>query len=304
MDQATDRRKLQKRRERTSFLKFLLFVGPHMIIFIIFVLIPIGYGLVVSFTKWKFVSSPVFVGFENYRTLLFDSMSTYYRQFWGGLHNTVKFVVLNVPVCIIVPLFLASLLNVKCRGHRLFQSILYMPTLFSITAISIIWMQLLNKRYGIVSGFNIRVALTTQLPYAWYTLIGVSAWWTLGSNMVIYQAALGGVPMELYEAAELDGASFWQKNRYISLPSIRFQLLFTLVTTIAGSFNVYGQPAVLTQSGLGGSPKIWVLTMYIKDLAFGSGQAIAGMASAMAISLGMMIIIFSFLQFRLIAKDN
>ena len=303
MDHAAKQSKLRKRREINNFLKFLLFVGPHMVIFAIFVLIPIGYGLVVSFTKWNFVSSPVFVGLDNYKTLLFDSSSTYYRQFWDGLYNTVKFVVLNVPVCILAPLLLATLLNVKCRGHRLFQSILYMPTLFSITAISIIWMQLLNKRYGLVSGFNVRVALTTQLPYAWYTLIGVSAWWTLGSNMVIYQAALGGVPMELYEAADLDGASFMQKTRYISLPSIRFQLLFTLVTTISGSFNVYGQPAVLTQNGLGGTPKIWVLTMYIKDLAFGSGQAIAGMASAMAVSLGALIIVFSFLQFRLM-KEN
>lgn len=293
----------RRKRERASFFKFLAFVGPHLLIFSVFVLIPIIYGLVVSFTRWDFTSAPVFAGLDNYKALLTDSGSTYYRQFHDGLVNTLKFVVFNVPVCIALPLVLALLLHTKCAWSRFFQSSIYIPTLFSITSVGIIWMQLLNKRYGIFSGFDLRVALTTQLPYAWYSLIAMSSWWTIGANMVIYQAALGGVPAELYESASLDGANFLQKSRYISLPSIRFQLLFTLVTTIAGSFNVYGQPAILTQSGTGGTPKIWVLTMYIKDLAFGAGQPIAGMASAMAILLGLMIIVFSFLQFRLISKE-
>ena len=295
---------MQKRKERLAFLKFLAFVGPHMLVFGIFVLIPIVYGLVVSFTKWDFTSSPVFIGLDNFKALLVDEKSTYYRQFHDGLFNTLKFVIFNVPVCIALPLILALLLNVRPRGHRFFQSSLYIPTLFSITSVGIIWMQLLNKRYGILSGFGLKVALTTQLPYAWYSLIIMSSWWTIGTNMVIYQAALAGVNADLYESASMDGANFIQKACYISLPSIRFQLLFTLVTTIAGSFNVYGQPAVLTQDGTGGTPRIWVLTMYIKDLAFGSGQPIAGMASAMAILLGLMIIVFSILQFRLISRER
>lgn len=296
--------KLRRKRERREFLKFLAFTGPHMAVFCIFVLIPIFYGLVISFTHWDFVSSPSFVGFKNYYSILMDSESTYYIQFRDGLWNTIKFVLLNVPVAIILPLILAYLLNVKCRGSRFFQSALYIPTLFSITAVGIIWMQLLNKRYGVFSGFGIKVAVTSQLPYAWYSLIAMSIWWTMGTNMVIYQAALSGVSRELYEAASIDGANFFQKAVHVALPSIRFQILFTLVTTISGSFNVYGQPAMLTQSGIGGPPKIWVLTMYIRNLAFGSGQAIAGMASAMAILLGLIIIIFSVLQFKLLSKNQ
>ncbi len=296
--------KLQRRKNRKEFLKFLAFTGPHTVIFCIFVFIPIFYGLIISFTSWNFVSEPTFVGFRNYQYILFDTESTYHLQFMDGLWNTVKFVLLNVPLAIILPLILAYLLNVKCRGSRFFQSALYIPTLFSITAVSIIWMQLLNKRYGIFNSFNIKVALTSQLPYAWYSLIAMSIWWTIGTNMVIYQAALNGVSKDLYESASIDGANFFQKAVHVALPSIRFQILFTLVTTISGSFNVYGQPAMLTQSGIGGSPKIWVLTMYIRSLAFGSGQAIAGMASAMAVLLGMIIIIFSVLQFKLLAKNQ
>ena len=295
---------MRKKRERAEFLKFLAFTGPHMIIFCIFVLIPIGYGLVIAFTKWDFVSSPVFVGFDNFRTILTDSGSTYYKQFRDGLGNTALFVLVNVPLAILVPLILAYLLNVKCSGGRFFQSALYIPTLFSITAVSIIWMQMLNKRYGIFSALDIKVALTSQLPYAWYSMIAMSIWWTMGANMVIYQAALNGVSRDLYEAADIDGANFFQKAIHVALPGIRFQILFTLVTTISGSFNVYGQPAVLTQNGIGGTPKIWVLTMYIRNLAFGSGQSIAGMASAMAVLLGLMIIVFSILQFRLISKNQ
>ena len=122
--------------------------------------------------------------------------------------------------------------------------------------------------------------------------------------MVIYQAALGCVSQELYESAELDGAGFFKKFWYIALPSIRFQLLYTLVITVAGSFNVYGQPTMLTQQGTGGAPKINVLILYIRNLAFGSGQSVAGMASAMAFLLGAVILIVSLIQFRLVSKED
>ncbi len=280
------------------------FIGPHLILFFIFVLFPIVYGFVISFTKWDFINKPTWVGLENYMSILADKESTYHRQFWDGFGNTFKFVLLNVPVSIVFPLFLATLLNIKPKGSRLFQSILYIPTLFSVSAVGIIWMQMLNKRYGLVSLFNVKCSIATTDPWMWYALIIMSVWWTMGTNMVIYQAALGGVPQELYESAELDGAGFFKKFWYIALPSIRFQLLYTLVVTVAGSFNVYGQPTMLTQQGTGGAPKINVLILYIRNLAFGSGQSVAGMASAMAFLLGAVILVVSVIQFRLVSKED
>lgn len=115
---------------------------------------------------------------------------------------------------------------------------------------------------------------------------------------------ISSVSKDLYESAELDGAGTFKRIWYITLPSIRFQLLYTLVITIAGSFNVYGQPLMLTQQGTGGAAKITVLIMTIRNLAFGSGQSIAGMASAMAVMLGVFILIVSLIQFWLATKDD
>lgn len=280
------------------------FIGPHLILFTAFVLFPIIYGFIISFTRWDFINSPVWVGLENYRSILLDSESTYHRQFLEGLSNTFKFVVLNVPVSIVFPLAMALLLNVKPRGSKLFQSVLYLPTLFSISAVGIVWCQMLNKRHGLVSMFHVKMSIATTDPWMWYALIIMSVWWTMGTNMVIYQAALSGIPAELYESAELDGAGAMKRIWYIALPSIRFQLLYTLVITVAGSFNVYGQPLMLTQQGTGGAPKITVLIMFIRSLAFGSGQSVAGMASAMAFVLGALILVVSVIQFRLVSKEN
>lgn len=297
--------KLKKRpwKAKGKFLP-LAFIGPHLILFIAFVLFPIVYGLFISFTKWDLIGTPEWVGLANYKEILFNMDSTYHKEFVAGLKNTVLFVVLNVPVSILVPLIFALLLNVKPRGSKLFQSILYLPTLFSISAVGMVWMQMLNKRFGLVSLFGIDKALTITNPWMWIMLIIMSVWWTMGTNMIIYQAALSGVSRDLYESAELDGAGAFKRIWYISLPSIRFQLVYTLVITIAGSFNVYGQPLMLTQQGTGGAPKITVLIMTIKNLAFGSGQSIAGMASAMAVMLGAFILVVSLIQFKLTAKDD
>ena len=282
----------------------LVFIGPHLILFSVCVLFPILYGLVISFTKWDLIGTPEWVGLANYKEILFNMESTYHKDFVAGLKNTVMFVALNVPVSILVPLGFALLLHIKAKGSKVFQSVYYLPTLFSISAVGIMWMQMLNKRFGLVSIFGIKKALTITNPWMWIMLIIMSVWWTMGTNMVIYQAALGGVSKDLYESAALDGASGFQKIWYIALPSIRFQLLYTLVITVAGSFNVYGQPLMLTQQGTGGAPKITVLIMTITNLAFGSGQSIAGMASAMAVILGVFILVVSLIQFRLTTKED
>ena len=272
-----------------------LFVTPHLIIFLVFSLIPIIYGLYISFTKWNFLGTPEWVGLANYKEILFSTESTYYRQFMNGLKNTFLAVVLNVPPSIIVPLVLALALNVKVRGSKFFQSVFYLPCLLSLSAVSIIWIQILNKRFGVPSVFGINSALTVEQPWAWLMIVLMSTWWAIGTNMVIYQAALGGVPKELYESASIDGAGSRKRFFYITVPSIRFQILYTIVMTTIAGFNIYGQPLMLTEGGPNGSTT--VLIMEIRKLAFGTGQPIAGMASAMAICLGVVILIISAFQF-------
>lgn len=279
------------------------FLAPHLVIFLIFFLIPVIFGIFISLTNWDLFSSPKFVGLENYRTIFFNQDSIFYEQLRIGLKNTFTFVLLSVPVCIIVPLLLALSLNEKPFLWKLFQSIFYVPSLFAISAVVIIWTLIFNVNYGPVNNFfGVDIPFTGTQPYAWIALVVVTVWWTVGGNMVIYQAALNGIPKDYYEVADIDGAKAYQKFFKITLPSIRGQILYTVVMTTIAQFNIYGQPLMLTGGGPNNSTR--VLLMYIQQNAFGSGQSIAGIASAMAIVLGICIMAVSALQFIFLRKKG
>ncbi|WP_207942246.1 multiple sugar transport system permease [Enterococcus sp. DIV2402] len=280
-----------------------LFIAPHLVIFSIFFLIPVVFGIYISFTDWDLVSSPNFVGLANYQEIFTNQDSIFYTQLRTGLTNTFKFVIFVVPFCIMVPLLIAVALNTKPKLGKFFQSLFYMPSLFAISAVVIIWTLMFNVTYGPVNKLlGTSIPLTSTMPYAWVTLVVVTIWWTIGGNMIIYQAALNGIPQDYYEAADIDGASSLQKFFKITLPSIKGQILYTLVVTTIAQFNVYGQPLMLT--GGGPSDGTRVLLMYIQQNAFGSGQSIAGIASAMAIVLGICIMIVSAIQFKFLRTKN
>ncbi|MFP7300079.1 carbohydrate ABC transporter permease [Neobacillus niacini] len=291
--------------KKRSFLNLwpLLFVGPHLLLFILFFLIPSVFGIYISFTKWDLFSSPEFVGLENYQTMLFNQDSSFYTQFYNGLGNTFIFVLISVPFCIIVPLLISTALAAKPRMNRIFQSLFYLPSLFAISAVMIIWQFLLSVSYGPLENYlGISTNMLDNQPHAWISLVIVTVWWTIGGNMVIYLAALNGVPKDLIEAAELDGAGVFSKFFRITLPSIKYQILFTTVMTTIAQFNVYGQPLMLTGGGPSDSTK--VLLMYIQQNAFSSGISIAGMSSAMAVMLGVCIMIVSAIQFYLLRDKD
>ncbi|MDU1846856.1 MULTISPECIES: sugar ABC transporter permease [Bacillaceae] len=284
-----------KKSRNTSFAPW-LFLAPHLIIFGVFFLIPIFFGIYISFTEWDLISSPTFVGLDNYKELLLQSDSVFYEQLHNGLKNTFLFVLFTVPFCIIVPLLLAAALNTKPTLWKVFQSLFYLPSLFAISAVIIIWGLMFNVTYGPINNiFNLETVWTGTQPYAWIALVAVTVWWTIGGNMIIYQAALNGIPKDYYEAADIDGASSFQKFIKITLPSIKGQLLYTVVITTIAQFNVYGQPLMLTGGGPTDSTR--VLLMDIQQNAFGSGQSIAGISSAMAVILGLCIMVVASLQF-------
>lgn len=280
-----------------------LYIGPHLLLFAIFGLIPLFYGIYISFTQWDMVGDATFVGLQNYKEILFNQSSTFHNQFFNGLKNTFIFVIISVPFLIIVPLMIAMALNAKTKAVGLFQSIFYLPGLFSISAVALIWSLVFNKRIGPINNlFGSTVNWTTEQPYAWLVILVVSIWWGVGGNMVIYRAALSGISKDLYEAADIDGATSIKKFFYVTLPSIKFQLLYTFVMTTIASFNIYGQPVMLTNGGP--TQSTTVLMMYIRNLAFGSGQSVAGMASAMAVLLGIVMVVISAVQFVILNKDN
>lgn len=280
-----------------------LFITPHLILFFMFFLVPSIFGVYISFTEWNLLGSPKWVGLDNYRTILFDSSSTFYSQFYNGISNTFLFVIIAVPLCIIVPLLLAAALHTKPKLHKLFQSLFYLPSLFAISAVTLIWGIMFSPVYGPINKLlNLDILWTSTQPYAWIVIVVVTIWWTIGGNMIIYQAALNGIPQAFYEAADIDGATSLQKFFKITLPSIRGQLLYTIVMTTIAQFNIYGQPLMLTGGGPTNSTR--VLLMNIQQNAFGSGPSIAGISSAMAVLLGLCIMVIAAIQFFILTKGE
>lgn len=282
----------------------ILFVGPHVILFATFILLPTIYGIYASFTKWNLIGDPVWVGLENYKTILFNQDSTFHFQFTNGLKNTLIFVVLSVPLLIVIPLMVAvALEHKKVKFKNVIQAIIYIPGLISISAAALIWSLMFNKQLGITEAlFGSQDVWATTQPYAWLIIIVITIWGGVGGNMIIYRASINGVAEDLYESAEIDGAGPIRKFFSVTLPSIRFPLIYTFVMTTAGAFNVFGQPLMMTNGG----PKegTTVLMMYIRQLAFSHGESIAGMASAMAVLLGLVILVISALQYYIMNRNT
>ena len=277
------------------------FLAPHMLIFLIFFFIPFIYGIYISFTKWDMFSKPQWIGFENYLTLFTNKDSSFYRQFWNGFGNTLRFVIMIVPFQIAVPLIIALALYTKPKGARIFQGIIYIPTLFSISAVILTWFFILHPSYGLINKlFGLEINWFGEQPYAWTSIIIVTIWWIIGLNMVIYVAALGGIDSSIIESAQIDGAGWGRRIIHIYIPLIKFPLLFTILSATTSQFNIYGQPLMLTKGGP--TESTFVLIMYIRNLAFGSGKPIAGIASAMAVILGVVIGIFSVAQMIVLIK--
>lgn len=288
-----------KRKKNVDGLVPYLFILPHLVFFCMFLVIPTVLGFWISLNKWDYLTAPTFVGFKNFAAL-FNKDTIDYMEFWITFGNTLKFVIFSVPILIIIPLILATLLNTKIRGKNFFRALFYSPSVLSVSTVTLIWLWMLDTNAGLINyyieklGFD-RVAWLTSLPWAWVALVGMTAWWVIGGNLILFLAGLQDIPESLYEAASIDGAGTWQKFRNITLPGLSRTTLFVTIMTTLGQFNVFGQPYMTTKGGPGTSTK--VLLMYIRDVAF--RQYRMGSASAMAIMMGLFMITFSIIQFRL-----
>lgn len=280
-----------------------VFLLPHLLLFLIFVVLPLSITIYTSFTQWDMLSSPTFIGFDNYYKLLFDSSSVFYSDLRIALSNTVRFVLISVPLLIIVPLLFATLLNYKPIGHKMLLSIFYIPGFFSVATIGLMWKWMLDPQLGTVNKlFGLSIQWTTVQPYVWIAIIIMTVWWTIGANLIIFLAGIAGVPTELYEAADLDGAKEVKKFFHITLPLLRPQMVYILITTTIASFNLYGQPLVFANGGPNKSSTTFA--MFIQSYAFGKGTSVAGIASAMGVILGLMVMAVATVQLYSMRKEE
>ncbi len=295
-----------KKRNGKSAFTSSLFVLPYLILFSLFLFFPILYGVWISLHEWDLLSPQhQFVGLKNYLDI-FQPSSYLHDLFFSGLWNTLQFVFYSVPLLIGTGLALALLVHaLPGRCKTFFRTVYFIPYSISVSVVAIIWLWILDTNSGLVNQYLMKWGLPiipwlTNMPWAWVSLVIATVWWTIGFNMVIFITALNDVPEELYEAGALDGANGWQKLIHITLPSIKPVMLFVMITSTIASFNIYGQPFLMTRGGPGDSTS--VLLMNIVDEAFKQRQL--GTSAAMSLLMALMMITISIIQFKLSNKKE
>ncbi|MBA7501313.1 MAG: ABC transporter permease subunit [Clostridia bacterium] len=238
------------------------FALPWIIGFSWFFIYPIFLALYYSFTDFPLFSAPRWIGLRNYSDFFNDEL------FWVSLYNTLYYVALQVPLATIVGIGLAIGLNVKVRGISVFRTIYFLPRLVPTVAAAILWMWMLNPQYGLVN--RVLYAIGISNPPGWIadptwakpSIILMTTWAAIGQPIIIYLAALQGIPLQLYEAAELDGAGIITKIRYITLPMISPAILFNVVISLIFAFQMFTQPFIMTDGGPGNSTLFYTLYLY------------------------------------------
>src|SRR5262245_2420888 len=275
-----------------------LYLAPFLLFFIVFQIYPIFQGLYVSLTKWDMATPPRFVGVANYAGLLKDTL------FWTALRNTSLFVLLNAPLAVVVPLSLALLVNEPILGRGIFRSAFSTPLMISVASVGVLWQWFYNPAFGLINYYLSLVGLPgqnwlSQTGWAMVAIVITTVWWTSGFNMILFLAGLQDIPDHLYDAAKIDGAGSWALFRYVTLPGLRATLLFVGVTTIIGSFRVFGQVFVMTNGGPFDSTRTIVQHIYETGFRYFK----MGSASAVAWALFCIVVIFTFIQFRLLKEQ-
>lgn len=278
-----------------------LFLLPGLVGFLVFVVVPIIGSFGLSFVDWNLLSPPEFVGLSNYVQLV-----TQDTVFHTVLSNTLFYTVTIVPIQLVLGLLLAAALNQAIRGISFYRVIYFMPVVTNIVAAALVFQWLLNRDFGIISAWIWQLAESTgwsiQPPdwlnnSAWAkpAVVLLTVWKNVGFTMVIYLAGLQNVPAVLYDAAEVDGASAWQRFRYVTIPIISPTTFFLLVIQMIGAFQLFAEPYVLTRGGPAQATLSIVYYIYLNAFQYQR----MGKAAAIAWTLFGIIFVFTFIQVRL-----
>jgi multiple sugar transport system permease protein len=283
-----------------------LFLAPFLVLFIGFVLLPAVYGIYVSLFDYNYLlPGKPFVGLSNYIDL-FTTDSRDAGPFWRAMRATGIFTVLSVPLLLVFPLGVALLLNRAFPGRTFFRAVFFAPYVLGVAVVGVLFRFILEPTIGIVN-YYLRVLgiqnppdWTTSTPWVWVTLVGMTVWWTIGFNAIIYLAGLQDISPDLYEAAEVDGANKWQQFRFVTLPGLRPVLLFVLTVTILASANMFGQAYITTKGAPSNETRTAI--MYIAETGLRENRQ--GAAAAMGYILAAALILISLLNFRLFRSDG
>ena len=275
-----------------------LMILPSLIGLVVFYVVPTVRAIGISATDWNLMSAPHAVGLDNYRALLHDD------QFWHALELSAYYVILNIPPQTMLGLLLATLMDRLTRAISI-RAILLLPFLLSNVLVALIWVWLLDPVLGWVNAILHTIGIANQSFFgspteALATLAAVNTWRHMGMVSLLFLAGMQRIPRGLYEAAALDGASEWQIFRKITLPLLRPVMLFVVVTSITGSFQVFDSVAVATNGGPANSTR--VIVYYIYENAFKFYKM--GYACALSMALLLVMGLYTMVQMRVFRADE
>jgi multiple sugar transport system permease protein len=270
-----------------------LFIAPWLAGFLLWIAGPMVASIVLALMQWDLFSPPRWVGLANFQRLASDNLVGI------SLWNTVYYTFISVPLRMTVALLTALLLNQRIRGQSLFRTFFYLPAVMPAVANAMLWLWIFNPDIGLANQFLEFLGLPKS-QWLWhpatskpsFILMGL---WEVGNAMVIFLAGLQSIPVSLYEAADIDGANWRHRFRYVTLPMLSPVILFNLVIGIIGSFQIFTAAYLLTNGGPQHSTLFTVLYLY----RLGFEQFNMGYASAVAWMLFVIILVFSLIQLRL-----
>ena len=300
------RMKNYSRRDLNGWRYSLPFVLPGLVLIAIFVIFPMIFTIRIAFSNYQIVQGNIsFIGLENFKVILTESN----REFWYAYRNNFLYAIVTVPFIVFGGMVFSYLINNLKRGGSIFKVGFYLPVITSWVIVSLVFKYMFNNsNRGLINYFLVDVihVMPDYIPWLLREWSGNAAIWLMGIwkntgwAMLIYLAALQSIPEILYEAADLDGASTWQKFRFITVPSLKPTTFFVLINMIIGSFNVFLQVMLLTSGGPNG--KTSVLQYMLYDRAFAKFQF--GQASAVGLISSITIVLLTLFMNKAFKLDN
>ncbi|NLK06304.1 MAG: sugar ABC transporter permease [Spirochaetales bacterium] len=276
-----------------------LFMLPFLALYAAFLLFPIFRGLYTSFTNARLVGSVRFIGLENYAEMLAD------KDFWGSMGNTLYFVLISTPTIVVVGFILAMLINSKLKGTTFLRTAYFSSYVLSMSVVTGLWIFIFQPYTGLINTIVTRFGgqeifwLSTR-GIVWLAILMTTVWWTVGFDMVLFLAALQNIPSEMYEAAEIDGASKAQVLFKITIPMLRESTVLVVMLQMIASFKLFGQTYLMAGGGPGTHTR--TIVHYIYESGFTNRRL--GYASTMSIAFFLVVLGFSLLQRKLFANKE
>jgi len=281
------------RLKRLETLEFYLYISPWIIGFIVFLLYPLASSLYYSFTRYEIGGKPFWIGIENYVRMFAD------QRYLNTIAVTLKFALISVPGITVLAMALALILSQKLRGINFFRSMYFMPSVMPMVAVSLTWFYVLRPETGPLAGllatFGIEGPRWLGDPqWALPALILINIWVGFGGQMVIFLAGIKGIPQELYEVADIDGANSWNKLWNVTIPMLTPTIFLNLVLGIIGAMQVFDVPWVMTRGGPNDATRTYMVHLYNR----GWVEIQMGSASAMGWILFLIIMVITLMVIR------